>query len=420
MTPSARRFDLALPPLTLACGVPLRTLTLAGWWWGPADDLARLDAAVDHRPDDPATSSQVAPVRPGTPAKAPALTAEVPTIVCVHALTGDARLGGEGGWWSPVVGPGRPLDPDHARLLCFNQLGSCYGSTGPTDPDFPTLADVPGERPAPDKGAFAVPEHALPAPLTTWDQARAILAALDALGIQRVDLLVGGSVGGMVALALAALAPERFPHLGIVAALDRATPWIVGWNHIGRQAIVEALRHGIAPDRAFALARQIAHMTYRAGPGLMARHGRRVVGTTGWSATAPYAVQTYLEHQGQKLVDRFDARAYVSQLDAMDHHDLSRPPPAPDAHETWTLPATWTGLARIAGQLDALAIDSDELFFADEVHDLVVRHRAHGHRGSWTLLRSPHGHDAFLLAWPQVEAFLNGLTAPLRPGGPRG
>lgn len=398
---------------------------LRGWWWGPDAEGERLDAALPTRPhvaDEP----QVALARTAAeldavprPAERPLVDPWVPTVLCVHALTGDARVGGPGGWWEPVIGPGQPLDPRRVRILCFNNLGSCYGTTGPADEGFPRLAAVPESGPAADKGAFQLPETELPAPITSWDQARAILRGLDALGVERVDLVAGGSVGGMIALALAALAPERFPRVAAIATLDRATPWIVGWNHVGRQIVANALEHGLEPSRALALARQIAHMTYRAGAGLMERHGRRQAGVEPgepWSARAPYAVQTYLEHQGHKLVRRFDARAYVSLLDGMDHHDLASAPTDPDPDETWTKgDGPWLGLRRLSGRLDALAIDTDELFFAREIHDLVVRHRMHGHDGTWQLVHSPHGHDAFLMTWDPLRAWLGNAVRRIDP-----
>lgn len=409
MTPVPHHLDLELEPFRLEAGVPLARLVVRTWWWGPEADLPALaDAGAVPAP---AESPEPVPVRRALPAgpltQRLTLPSSVPTIVCVHALTGDARVGGSGGWWEPLVGPGAPLDPTTHRILCFNNLGSCYGTTGAADEGFPRLGDTPHGEVAPDKGGFALPDD-LPAPITTWDQARAILLALDTLGVDEVALVCGGSLGGMIATALAALAPDRFPRVLALAALDRATPWIIGWNHIGRQAIAEALRVGADPTRMLGLAREIAHMTYRAGAGLMERHGRRVASADQvWSPRAPYAVQTYLEHQALRLVRRYDPRAYVSQLDAMDHHDLSRPPPTPDAHESWTTTAPWPGLARVSGRLDTVAIDSDELFFAREIHDLVVRHRMHGHEATWALVQSAHGHDAFLMAWEPLRRLVD-------------
>lgn len=419
MTNSPRTFDLTLQPIRLEAGVALRSLVVHGWWWGPDQDLAALAAlgATEPAQDE---GQRVLPPRTDEPKLRAQLDPTIPTVLCVHALTGDARAGGPGGWWEPLIGPGATIDTTRFRVLGFNNLGSCYGTTGPTDPDFPRLAQVPGSAAATDKGGFELPEHEMPAPVTTWDQARTILLALDALGIHEVALVCGGSVGGMISTALGTLAPDRFPRVLALAALDRATPWIIGWNHIGRQAIAEALRYGEDPSRMLALARQIAHMTYRAGAGLMERHGRRMVGTdAAWSPRAPYAVQTYLEHQGTRLVRRYHPLSYLCQIDAMDHHDLARRPPHPDPHETWTVQDPWPGLGRLSGRLDAIAIDTDELFFAREIHDMVVRHRMHGHDATWELLSSPHGHDAFLLAWEPLQRMVEACVRRIPLQEPR-
>jgi len=427
VTATPRRFDLSLPPMRLACGARLDRVVVRGQHLGPDGDARDLARIVDLRPDDPASSGQITrrtvTEQDAVPApRAGGLSSDVPTVLVVHALTADARVAGEGGWWSDRVGPGLPFDPRLVRVLCLNNLGSCYGTSGPADEGFATLAEA--TDPWPDaatwtKGRFELPTGSLPAPITTWDQARVILATLDALGVHTVDLLIGGSVGGMVALALAALAPERFPRLVPIATLDRATPWIIGWNHIARQAIARALADGDDATEALSLARQIAHMTYRANAGLVARHGRKQIGVDdrpgAWSAHAPYTVQTYLQHQGSKLVARFAPKAYLSQLDAMDHHDLDVPPPAPDAHETWSVQGPWTGLSRITGRMDAVAIQSDELFFAADLHDLVVRHRAGGRAASWTLLWSPHGHDAFLMTSRVMDDTLRAAVRRIDP-----
>lgn len=426
MTATPRRFDLSLPPMRLACGARLDRVVVRGQHLGPAGDARDLARLVDLRPDDPADSGRITrrdrtALDRVSPARTGSLSSDVPTVLVVHALTADARVAGEGGWWSDSVGPGKPLDPRLVRVLCVNNLGSCYGTSGPADEGFPTLAEADGRWPSDDpswsKGRFSLPEDALPAPITTWDQARVILATLDALGLHTIDLLVGGSVGGMIALALAALAPDRFPRIVPIATLDRATPWIIGWNHIARQAVAQALAEGRDAREALSLARQIAHMTYRANAGLMDRHARSQIGVPpdGWSAHAPYTIQTYLAHQGAKLVARFDPRAYLSQLDAMDHHDLGVAPPAPDPHERWTRPTPWTGLARLTGRLDAVAIASDELFFAADLHDLVVRHRRAGRDASWTLLSSPHGHDAFLMPSTILDDVLRAAIRRIDP-----
>lgn len=406
--PTLTRIDLLLPGLRLSCGAELSEVRLRGQHIGPEGDAARLRRHVTWSEDDAADSGRISPPHPS--ATAPSLAQEpldssLPTVLILHALTADSRVAGPAGWWSDRVGPGLPLDPQHARVLCFNNLGSCYGSTGPLEVGFPTRAECPARWASWDKGYFSLPEDRLPAPLTTWDQARAILLALDALGIHTVEVVVGGSVGGMIALALAALAPQRFPSLVPIATLDRATPWILGWNHIARQGIAQALRDGRDPRDALALARQLAHMTYRAAPGLDQRQGRRQVGGEGLQA--PYAAQTYLTHQGGKLVQRFDAASYLAQLDAMDHHDLSHPPPDPGPHESWSPgPGPWGGLARITGRIDAVGIDTDVLFLPSDLERMLHQHLDRGRQGSWTLLQSPHGHDAFLLPSPDLDGVL--------------
>jgi homoserine O-acetyltransferase len=361
MTMSGDIFTLELEPLTLECGVRLPALSVRGWSCGPAD---------------------------------------APVVLLIHALTGDHHADR---WWPGVVGPGRPLDPSTHRILCFNNLGSCYGTTGPMDSRFPSLEDVPGERAAPEtRGLPPRDEAFLPAPITPWDQARVTLLALDSLGIDAVSLLAGGSLGGMITLCLAALAPERFSTVVPIATDVRATPWVLGWNHVGRQAILAD------PEGGLGRARQLAHLSYRANPGLDATQGRTQQGAGSWSAVRPYRLQTYLQHQGNKLVQRFDARAYLSQLDAMDHHDLGRQP-CRDPQESWRPSRAW-GEARLP-PLQVVGIDTDQLFPPGPLRALAERVPG----SAYHELLSVHGHDAFLLAWDQLGAVLHAVH-----GGGRG
>lgn len=338
---------LELGPLTLECGVQLPNVALALSDLGPAD---------------------------------------APVVLVIHALTGDHR---PQQWWSGVVGPGREVDTERFRTLCFNNLGSCYGSTGPRTQGFPRLAQVPGVRaPAGTQGLPPTDEDWLPAPITPWDQARALLLALDRLGVARLELCAGGSLGGMIALCLGVLAPERIGRLLVLAAQERTSPWVMGWNHVGRQCILADHEHGL--ERA----RQLAHLSYRANPGLELRQGRAQT-CADWSAVQPYKLQTYLQHQGRKLAARFDPRAYLCQLDAMDHHDIERRPPR-DPGESWTPTEPW-GLARLP-HTHLVGIDTDQLFPAAAVQALAARIPG----AVYHELASPHGHDAFLLEWDQL------------------
>lgn len=412
--PSPRCFELALSPFRLEGGAVLPHHHLRGFWWGPSDDLDWLASRARLLPDDdPCMRAEVPVARaeaelPLPPPEAPlALSApERPTVLVVHALTADCRVGGEGGWWGPVVGEGEPLDPTRMRILCFNNLGSCYGSYGPADAGFPTAADEitpPGYE---GKGAFPY-DPRLPATVTTWDQARSILVALDALGIERVDMVVGGSVGGMVTLCLAALMPERFARVVPVAASARSTSWIRGWNHIARMAIVDDPGFPDDPARGLELARQIAHVTYRSEAGL--RHHDPPLGDA-WHAQTPLRVQTYLEHQGRKLRRRFSAAAYLAQLSAMDHHDIGRSPGTPEPFERWRPGGSW-GEERLKSATYAIGVASDDLFLPGHGQRLVETLRAQGVPADGRLIHSPHGHDAFLLEWAQLREALKAAWA---------
>ncbi|MBZ0234620.1 MAG: alpha/beta fold hydrolase [Deltaproteobacteria bacterium] len=440
-------FDLVLPSITLEGGAQVAHHVVRGWHWGPKEDEPVLrDRGIP--PGDAnqrlvtRSAGELAAMVRKAPRVSERLSPDIPTVVVVHALTGDARAGGPGGWWEPLIGPGRTFDPSKVRVLCFNLLGGCYGTSGPADGSFPRLSDdqFPAEL-APTRGGFAIPAVDLPATVTTWDQARSILLALDALGVSRVALLTGGSLGGMVALCLAALDPERFERLVPIAACAAASSWILAWNHVGRQAILADPGFPHDVSRGLELARQVATITYRAEPGLDRTQGRRQGQSTeepsDWSSRARYRVQTYLEHQGQKLRQRFDARSYLTLIGAMDHHDLSRRPPPPEGVESWPAnvepppaafngpaldvdaprpPPSW-GLDRIRATTLAIGIDTDALYLPAHTDELVRALAARGVPARVATISSHHGHDAFLTEWDQLATHLGAALAlaPARP-----
>lgn len=314
-------FLLSLPDLPLERGGVVRRHRAAVWWWSRAGDSPRC------------------PRR------------DIPTVLLVHALTGGPRAGGQDGWWEPLIGPGRALDPERRRIICCNNLGSFYGSSAPGTPGFPRRAR-----------------------LTVPDQARALLLALDALGLRRLDLVIGGSLGGMIAQTLAALAPARCARLLVLASSARATPWSTGWNHVARQIL------HLDASRGLEVARQLAMLTYRAPAGLVrGQEAGRIGG--------------YLEHHGEKLHGRFTPACYAAQLDAMDAHDLTQPLPG----------SRRAALARIRARTLVAVVDSDVLFPPADGAALVRALRRHGRRAQRATIRSPHGHDAFLLEWRQLD-----------------
>ncbi|MDC0710630.1 alpha/beta fold hydrolase [Stigmatella sp. ncwal1] len=413
-------FDLPLPDLPLEGGAWLTSHVSRGWWWGPGQDRTWLQSRSHVLPDEAVRENALRVVR-RTREERRQLAAEVeprggqrpdpsvPTVLLVHALTGDMRAGGPGGWWEPLIGPGRALDPERVRLLCFNNLGSCYGSSGPADEGFPSrVEDRPTGSSEPlSQAEQRIDERSLPATITPWDQARAILQALDALGIERVELLAGGSLGGMIVLCLAVLAPERFERLLPIAACEAASSWVVGWNHVARQALLLDLEFPGASRRGLELARQLAMLTYRAEPSLEARQARPA---SDWSPRALYPVQSYLEHQGRQLRARFDTRSYLALLGAMDHHDLSRPPEG-------TPEGAW-GVARIRASTLCVGIDRDQLFFPEHMEKLSERLRALGRHSEYAALSSLHGHDGFLIEWEPLEELLRRALALPAPESP--
>jgi homoserine O-acetyltransferase len=337
---SPRIFELALPDLALARGGVVRSHRARGWWWSREGDT----------PDAPRS--------------------DVPTVLLVHALTGSAKAGGDGGWWEPVIGPGRALDPDHFRIVCFNNLGSCYGSSGPGVEGFPTDPKLE---------------------LSSLDISRAILQALDKLGIQRVHLTTGGSLGGMVTLALAALAPERFERIMPVAATVATSAWAVGWNHVARQILKLDPGYPDNIGRGLEIARQLAVLTYRAEPGLEDRQPRPS------KAGDAHPVRSYLEHQGAKLRNRFAVRSYELQLDAMDHHDLLQPLPGESK------PA----ISRVRAAAIVADVDTDQLFPSAQAETLEAQLRKAGAPVERATIRSIHGHDAFLIEWETLGPILS-------------
>lgn len=324
-----RTFLLSLPSLPLASGGRVRAHRAAAWWWSRADDT------------------------PEAPRR------DVPTVLLVHALTGSAQAGGPEGWWEPLIGPGRALDPAKFRLVCFNNLGSFYGSSAPGVPGFP-------------RGAASR--------LTTFDLAGAILQGLDALGVRRVHLAAGGSLGGMVVLTLAALDPKRFERILPIATTGQTSAWVAGWNHVARCLLRADAGYPRHAARGLEVARQLAMLTYRAEPGLQQKQTARTIGR-------------YLEHHGRKLHGRFTAECYESQLAAMDSHDLTQP-----------LPRTrGAALGRITAPALIVDVDTDQLFTPAQSDALARALRVAGRRVARATIRSAHGHDAFLLEWRQLD-----------------
>ncbi|HSD19939.1 MAG TPA: homoserine O-acetyltransferase [Anaeromyxobacter sp.] len=285
-------------------------------------------------------------------------------VVVCHALTGSADADQ---WWARLFGAGRALDPSRDFVVCANILGSCYGTTGPTSLDPETARSYRGAFPA----------------ITVRDMVRVQHALAEALGVRRVRMVIGGSLGGMQALEWALCYPALVESVVFIASTARHSAWCIGLSEAQRQAIYADPRwRGGAydpadpPEAGLAAARMMAMLTYRSQPSFEQRFARRP------QTEDVYAVESYLRYQGQLLVDRFDPATYVALTKAMDTHDVSRA--RGDFDEV---------LRSIRQPTLVVSIDSDVLYWPweqRELASLVPNARL-------AVLDSPHGHDAFLI-----------------------
>ena len=283
-------------------------------------------------------------------------------ILIFHALTGSADVEQ---WWGPLIGPGLPLDTSRHAIIAANLLGSCYGSTGPRE---------------------WRESHAGPFPeLTPGDLALAHSPLLKRLGVERIALATGGSLGGMVALEWGRRSPVPVDRLIVFAAPAATSAQAIAWNAAQRMAIEADATGGLAAARA------IAMITYRSAAELADRFGRE-------SSRDPgrFDVDHYLRRQGEKLVARFDPESYLSLMRAMDLHDVG------------DLSAAGRETAKRVDDIVGVGVDSDILYPVSEVTHWVEAYRAAGAPARYREIASLHGHDAFLMEWDQVERVLRG------------
>jgi homoserine O-acetyltransferase len=299
--------------------------------------------------------------------------ADAPQVVVVHALTGSADAAGD--WWEPLIGHGRALDTDRYGVLCANLLGGRYGTTGPTSIDPATGQPWGGRFPQ----------------VSTRDQAAALWRLLDALGVDRVALVTGGSLGGMVAQEVALLQPARVDRLLPMAAPAATGPMAIAWNRI-QAALIDRLG-----DEGLAFARQLAMTTYRSEADFERRFGRER------QADGRFSVISYLDYQGVKLVERFDGDTYRVMAGAMDRHDIGA--------GRGGLSAALGALALSGTRLTALGIEDDILYGPRQVRVLADTAAAAGVRSRYRELRSDKGHDAFLVEWAQLDVIIREALA---------
>jgi homoserine O-acetyltransferase len=291
-------------------------------------------------------------------------------FVC-HALTGDAVASGPDGWWSSMIGPGRPIDTDTMFVICPNLLGGCQGTTGPTSLDFP--------------------------PLAIADLVTVHRRLLEHLGVERLAVAIGGSMGGMQVLQWLIDAPGQIERAVMVCASPRLSAQNIALSHVARTAILDD------PVAGMATARRLAHITYLSEQGMAAKFTRaepdgwdRVSDGATWLAPT-YDVESYLEHQAAIFLQRFDPWSYLYLTRIMDAFDpFGAGPVALD-------PAT---------RALVVSFSSDWRFGTEHSRALAAGLRANGLTDvAEHEVASPWGHDSFLLDVPEyldlVRAFVS-------------
>ena len=330
-------------------------------------------------------------------------------LVC-HALTGDQYVAsshpitGKPGWWERMVGPGKVVDTNRFHVICANVIGSCMGSTGPA-------SEASDGKPYGMR--FPV--------ITIRDMVRGLIGLLDGLGIERLHTVIGGSMGGMQALSLAANWPDRAARVLAIATTARHSAQNIAFHEVGRQAIMADPNWrggdyygGSTPDAGLAVARMAAHITYLSEEGLTEKFGRRLQdrpdgtkGTKSFGFDADFQVESYLRYQGSGFTQRFDANSYLYITRAMDYFDLAEEHGGKlaDAFVGHGLTSVNTKGARFC----VISFDSDWLYPTAESRHIVHALNAAGAPVSFVELSAPFGHDSFLLDVPALDRVMKGF-----------
>ena len=320
-------------------------------------------------------------------------------ILICHALTGDQYVAsphpitGKPGWWQRMVGPGKPIDTDRFFVICGNVLGSCMGSTGPASL-------------APDGKPWGMRFPVI----TIRDMVRGLVALIDALKIGRLHAVVGGSMGGMQALSLAANFADRTNAALIIASTARHSAQNIAFHEVGRQAIMADPKWADGdyygkgrkgPEKGLAVARMAAHITYLSEEGMHEKFGRKLqdreAKTFGFDAD--FQVESYLRHQGLSFTDRFDANSYLYITRAMDYFDLA------EEHGGQLADAFAASTARFC----LVSFDTDWLYPTAESRRIVHALNASGAAVSFVELSASFGHDSFLLDVPALDRVIDGF-----------
>jgi len=328
-------------------------------------------------------------------------------ILICHALSGDHHCAGihslndrKPGWWNNLIGPGKPVDTNKFLVLCANVLGGCQGSSGPSSTNLAT-----GK---PYGTAFPF--------VTIRDMVRAQQRWLEGIGIRSLHAVIGGSMGGMQALQWGVEFPSAVRKILAMATTARESAQGIAFNEVGRQAIMQdpGWNQGDYPKSGgprvgLAIARMMAHITYLSDAGLDRKFGRRrrSIRSPAPVAADPvvnppvagfeFEIESYLRHQGQSFINRFDANSYLTITRAIDHFDLSADGPLEQA------------FAPVLAESLIMGFTSDWLFPPEQNREIALAMLRAGKRASYAELDTDLGHDSFLLESPLLYDLVRGF-----------
>ena len=321
-------------------------------------------------------------------------------VLILHALSGDSHVAGfysekdnKPGWWDSMVGPGKGIDTDKYFVICSNIIGSCMGSTGPNTLNPKTAKPYGLEFPV----------------VTIGDMVRAQKSLLDALGIEKLLSVVGGSVGGMQVLEWCVRYPEMVASAIPLATTTKHSALAIAFNEIARQAIMTDPNwnggdyySGSRPETGLAVARMIGHVTYLSDQSMRLKFGRRLQDKNDFSFNfdPEFQVESYLRHQGRRFVERFDANAFLYITKAADYFDLA------EQHGKGSMVEAFS---KTNARFLVVSFTSDWLYPTYQSREMVKSIKKTGQDVSFCEIEAKWGHDAFLIPNPRLSSILGGF-----------
>jgi homoserine O-acetyltransferase len=307
-------------------------------------------------------------------------------ILICHALNASHHVAGKTsdgaiGWWDNMVGPGKPIDTNRFFVIGINNLGSCFGSTGPMH-----INPNTGKRYGADFPVITIED---------WVHSQARL--LDVLGIDQLAAVIGGSMGGMQVLTWSLLYPNRVRHCAVIASSAKLSAQNIAFNDVARQAILsdpqfhqgQFYEYGVVPRNGLRLARMVGHITYLSEGDMADKFGREQTQTDlSFAYESDFQVESYLRYQGQKFADYFDANTYLLITKALDYFD-----PAKDYGQGNLEQA----FSKITASFLVVSFTTDWRFSPEHSREIVKALIHNQVKVHYAQIDAPHGHDAFLL-----------------------